>query len=542
MRSLLQQPGWSGEYGGFKIEMARNAAKLGSLHILYDELSGFSALMKMFGYDPTATLRSRSFGDVKEWTTRAPMLALTNPDPALGLPAGITLQPGIFLHNISAKTYTAHIRFNWRSTTQTGKTAPIDIALGPDQTRLLDVASLQSQKLIPADAQWASVILSAPIQPDELMAVATSFDATGRYGAQTPFNDQLAAQWEAGMWEVDSTHDSLVAVTNGGGQPVKAELTILYNHGTENYRVERSLAPDEQMLLNFGNLIHNQIADSDGHTLPPDLMTGTYRIKDLSDRGRGSLYEGKITVDKTYGHAHYGCAECCGIDPEDVYMEFNPLAVGVSSYATQSVMAPNECEPDDIEDITSEMSTWGTDNSAIATVKPAAQVNGISAGSTTHFASGEAYAGEGHTVDEQCPRDLVQSNAGTDVGPYQVEPIDTASQGPAACSVKGQAGWVRNVTNQVQYATGAAYAVAGLSVSDDISVGTPNTLGVSSQQEGQTPTTGDGSFPDTYFVCSTACPGSGESDATQNWIVSGIPLFHVDGLVYKCGSISIDGN
>ena len=43
-------------------------------------------------------------------------------------------------------------------------------------------------------------------------------------------------------------------------------------------------------------------------------------------------------------------------------------------------------------------------------------------------------------------------------------------------------------------------------------------------------------------ACSTACPGSsGESDAIQNWVVGGIPLFHSNGLIYKCGSIKIDG-
>jgi hypothetical protein len=93
---------------------------------------------------------------------------------------------------------------------------------------------------------------------------------------------------------------------------------------------------------------------------------------------------------------------------------------------------------------------------------------------------------------DPCPQSQPEPSAPTNVGPYQVEPIDTASQGPANCSVKGQSGWVRNVTNQVQYVTGTAYAVSGLSVSDVISVGTPNTLGASNKQEGQAPTTGDG--------------------------------------------------
>ena len=101
-------------------------------------------------------------------------------------------------------------------------------------------------------------------------------------------------------------------------------------------------------------------------------------------------------------------------------MLYNPIGVGVGSYATQSVMAPNACEPSDIEDITGDFPNWGTDDASIATVDPAAQVNGISEGSTTHFTSGEAYAGEGHSINNQCPKDELAPQAGTNVGPVPV--------------------------------------------------------------------------------------------------------------------------
>ncbi len=143
----------------------------------------------------------------------------------------------------------------------------------------------------------------------------------------------------------------------------------------------------------------------------------------------------------------------------------------------------------------------------------------------------------------------------TDVGfliyvtswPYRVEPIDTESQFaityPSGCKTQGQAGWERNVTNQVQRQDGSPYAVSGLTVADTISIGNVDYLGLRKgfPKTGHTTTTGDGSFPDTYSDCSTACPGStGYSNAFQLWTVNGVPLFHPNAVIYKCQSITID--
>lgn len=54
------------------------------------------------------------------------------------------------------------------------------------------------------------------------MAIAASYDSTLRYGAQTPFSDQLAAHLEGGEWKVDATHTSLVAAGNGGDSPSRS--------------------------------------------------------------------------------------------------------------------------------------------------------------------------------------------------------------------------------------------------------------------------------------------------------------------------------
>ena len=144
----------------------------------------------------------------------------------------------------------------------------------------------------------------------ELLAFAASYDQTGRYGTQTPFSDQLASDWEGGKWQVDGTHNSLVTIANGSDKIARAQLTILYNHGTGQYQLEQTLAPDEQMALDFDQLIHDRVPDKNGNTLPPGLTEGTYRLIDLNDNPLGSLYEGKEIVDKTYGHASYTCMIC----------------------------------------------------------------------------------------------------------------------------------------------------------------------------------------------------------------------------------------
>ena len=91
VRTLLQQAGLKGSYGGIRVESTTGTAGfLDSAHLLFDEQGGFSANMKMFNRDLDTPLSSRSFGGVKEWTVRAPMLALSDPDPALGFPAGTT--------------------------------------------------------------------------------------------------------------------------------------------------------------------------------------------------------------------------------------------------------------------------------------------------------------------------------------------------------------------------------------------------------------------------------------------------------------------
>lgn len=441
VRDLLRKAGLAGSYGGFKIEVKSKVGSLDTAHLLFDEIAGFSALMKTFDRDPQGKIAQRvGFPAVTQWTTRAPMLALTNPDPALGFPSGTTLQPQLLVRNTTATPATVSTRFNWRGDAGTGSSSGPNLRLAANETRSVDVAALQKNGTIPADAHWASVEIAIAGQPNDIMAVAASFDSTLRYGTQTPFNDQLTYRWEGGEWRVDPTHNSIITATNGGTVPIKAQITIYYDAGGKRYDLEQPLKPHEQMWVDVGKLIHEGTPDKNGSVLPSDLTMGAYEIQDLTDHGVGNLYEGKLTVDKTYGHAAYGCATCCGYMPGP-YMYWDPIGVGSGATNNQDVWDHDNCTGVDtsVLDYFPPIS-WGTGNHAIATANGHV-ITGVAPGSTTNFASGTLTTG--NVESHYCPR-------------QQFNPSGNVNSQPTITAINPAQGLVGTAVNVTITGTGFA--------------------------------------------------------------------------------------
>jgi len=207
--------------------------------------------------------------------------------------------------------------------------------------------------------------ISAPGKPDDLMAIASSYDSTGRYGAQTPFSDQLDNHWMGGQWEVDATHNSIIAVTNGGKAATTAILTFHYNSGKDSYQIKRPIAAGDQLWLNMSEVIHDGIADDKGRKFPSDLTGGTYELAQPDDGTQPSLFEGKIIVDKTYGHLTYGCLECCV--QTNARMMANPVNMPMYTSDSMYVQALDSCLMD-YETISGQYNIWDTNNHAVATM------------------------------------------------------------------------------------------------------------------------------------------------------------------------------
>jgi len=166
-------------------------------------------------------------------------------------------------------------------------------------------------------------------------------------------------------------------------------------------------------MIDFGELIRGQIPGKDGHVLPPDLTSGAYRLRDLADPAAGGLYEGKLIVDKTNGHAAYGCMICCG--PEEPYMEFDPINLIIAAYENQVIQAPNSCGGG-LQNVTGYFPTWWTDNSSIATANNA-KITGVAVGSTTHRAQSRPMYWGFREYAQSCPLSQPEPSAGVNVCP-----------------------------------------------------------------------------------------------------------------------------
>jgi hypothetical protein len=275
-------------FGGLSLSVTKDGALTAS-EIVFDEVTGLAAVMKLFDRDAD--------GKVSSHLLRAPMMALSQPDPSLAFPPETILIPRIFLRNAGSTPLDISALTNWRRETGSGK-------FGRD-----------------------------------LVAVAASYDKNGRYGLQTPFAEGTNRLFKGSMWHVDGTHNTLITTGNGGLEPTKAQVTLFYNSGQGKYRLEQLLPPGQQIWLDLGQLIRNQVPDSDGKTVPPDTMFGSYELRDLDHPVLGLLYGGKLIVDKTFGHASYGCEYCCafryaqlapspftgppGIDNGDIYQAYD---------------------------------------------------------------------------------------------------------------------------------------------------------------------------------------------------------------------------
>jgi hypothetical protein len=398
LSELLHSAGLSGTYGGIRIRQDRDIGSLESTVLVFNETTGFAAQLKMFDNDPRMALENRKWGGLTKWVLRAPMLALAHPDPTLGFPEGTYLYPKIFLRKTSSEDITAKLFLRWQSSSQSGITAELPISVGARETELIDIEKLQQDGILPSAAHWAMATVETESPPNSLIAIAASFDQTGHHGAQTPFSDQLGSHWVGSEWQAGPTKNTIIAIGNGGTSLTTAAITLFFDSGKKKYEVERTLGAGEQIWFDLNLIINSGIPDKNGLTIPRGVTSGTYDLWDRQYHLMGNLFEGKVIIDKTFGHATYGCMVCCG--PGITGISLDPTDVGTGFSQDASVQGVDDCSGEPEDDTGYFTSCW-TGNSSIATAS-VGSIHGANTGTTHAYAHGTIPVGGG--IDSRdCP-------------------------------------------------------------------------------------------------------------------------------------------
>ena len=372
--------------------------------------------------------------------------------------------------------------------------------------------------------------------PQEIVATASSRNCTGEYGVETSFaTGQGGSHYAGGQWVSDASHNQIAAFTNVGSAPSEVLLTLHYKGGLQKYELQQTIAPNDQLWVNLTQLLGSHTPDRNGNFLPSDAKSFTYDVEEMEPKSN-SLIASDLNIDSAAALVIPNCPFCCGITLTSPEWDPDPVDVLISTFDGVSIVGNNGCSNAPTV-ITTTFTTWSSSNSNVAAVTKA-QVQGVSPGNAIGTAQG-LVNGPGQCA---CSPHTVQVSVPINVGPYKIEPISTIEQGAAVCPT-GQQGWSRMVTDQLQFANGAGYLHAGIVVADTLTIGSTNQIGLPPgvYQTGSYPTDSNGSWPDSYFVCTKSCPVPGYTNALQTWTYNSLPLGHANSIVYKCTSITIDG-
>jgi len=172
-------PSANGAIGALTVSLPGKGS-LSATQIVFDEVTDLTAIMKLFEREPDDKAANH--------VLLAPMMALSQPDPALGFPSGTVLIPRVFLRNAGSAPARVSVAFDWRTDNRSGNFVIPSFSLLPNDVRVVTLSDYQGAGQVPPDANWGTLKINYTGRRSDLVAVALSYDKDNRYGLQTSFS------------------------------------------------------------------------------------------------------------------------------------------------------------------------------------------------------------------------------------------------------------------------------------------------------------------------------------------------------------------
>lgn len=530
--------------GGIRITYSGDPGSLLFTDGIQDSGIGYSAQFPLL-HPPTSTISSAT-----SCTVASAGLMVGKPDPMEGFPHVVDFSLMGFARNLTDEAVTLHTVANYMD------------KLGPHSIRLSDrvlnaklAHNLDLKQLVrlPFADGMVNLAFTYDAPCGALLLHTASIDKSGNYVFEVE-PEGVGKKWGqlSHFWEVGAGTDTMYTVWNLSPAPEDLIVTI-YFEPQGIYRYPLHLEPNASAMISMLELTRNGAPDPEGHVIPPDIRMGSLSIKNHSpDMRDGVTFVVSSGIyNPTTGTCCNNPLTCSGATGKNY---ISPASFTVNVGQTQDLRFYVTQDSGRATDYTAS-ANWSSGNYSILGVSTSAVATGVAAGSTWAYATVSnipIYVQGGVCPPAICPYASEGSDASATVTaqtPTASRIVSTMSNyalasGQSPCA-PGQAGWFRQVKKAVTDQTGGDIKVAGQSLTETVTITTPNDLHISGVTTGTAPTDSNGQFQDQLWACSSVCPAStGSTHATQNitdnWNQHTYSLTP-NAFVYTCKGNTING-
>jgi hypothetical protein len=513
---------------------------------LEDRTSGYSVDLGFLTTDKSSKPKKREYAEVG--------LMMGAADPMMLFPAGTVFTAYSVMRNVSDQPISVTPTLWWMEAAAAHSAVLPQLRLLPYQTSGLDVSALASGAGLKNFNGSINLVFDTEAKKHGLLLASGSVDQKNTYVFEAmPRHVGESLAQSLSYWSTGNGDDTMVTLWNPADETQDFVFDVVFEGG--HYKHPVHLGPRATLMFNISEIVHSQIPDEDGNIIPANVQEGSATIS--GPRGESEhilvvMDVGSYNVRKAT--CTWKCIPCAGYTEGSVSPD--PWDVGVGGSETLTALAREYSG--NWYDVSSD-ATWYSGNTNIATVDYAyGVVHGVNAGSTNiSWDAPDEPIGACETCGSPpsgCEIDcegISGSGSGTVQQPTASRITQTLSSyalnsGQSPCA-SGYAGWYRQVQKIVTDQNGADIVLSGQNLSETITIGTPNDLGITGVQKGTAVTNANGNFNDTFYVCSAKCPGnSGQTDANQtisDKLPSGAGPYNLtpNSLVYKCTGITVNG-
>ncbi len=298
-------------------------------------------------------------------------------DPMMSFPVGTTFTPYSVLRNTSDAPISVTPTLWWMQGGASHSAPSQAITLLPHQSRSLDVMSLISSSGLKNFNGTVNLMLDVQGKTAGLIAVAGSVDQTNSYVFEVaPKGVVESASRSLSYWSTGNGDDTMVTLWNPADEAQDFSFKLLYAGGHYAYPIH--LGPRDSRTFNISEVIHSQIPDAEGNTVPVTVEEGSATISGSQADNQHILVvmdAGTYNVKKATCGLY--CQSCDGL--ERFWFELTSFTVGVNQ--VQREYLKDQWFSGQQHDLSSN-STWSSSNTSRATVS-VGNVTGVGPGSVT---------------------------------------------------------------------------------------------------------------------------------------------------------------